>query len=165
MVPPARAGRCVLMEIRISSQVTTLRDCCCLGFAFPFVLAIYSPPCGNASCSLFSPTGIWAELVGLGSSAALVTFQRGEIPASLGGKGTPVCASELPWNLLVLLSWELWSHTRALPWEGFPGQGSSVLLGTAWKTVPEQLGWDQSFSRSVDFLKRWIFPFGLELGA
>lgn len=115
----------------------------------------------------FPPTGIWVEPVGLGGSAALVTFQRGEIPANLRGKGTPVCTSEFPWNPLVLLSWELWSHTRALPWEGLSGRRSRVLLGTgtAWKTVPEWLSWDQSCRRSVDFLKSWIFPFWLELGA
>lgn len=66
----------------------------------------------------FPPARIWVEPVGLGSSAALVTFQQDEIPANLNGKGTPACTNELPWNLLVLLSWELWSHTGALPWEG-----------------------------------------------
>lgn len=141
----ARAGHCVIMEIRILSQVTALRDCCCL-------LAIYSPPCGNTSCS-------WNK--NLGSSAA-----SDEIPANLDGKGTPVCTNELPWNLLelpwnllVLLSWELCSHPGVLPWEGSPSWRSP-----AWKSVPEWLSWDQSCSRSVDFLKRWIFPFWLELG-
>lgn len=52
---------------------------------------------------VFPPTGIWVEPVGLGGSAALVTFQRGEIPANPSGKGTPVCTSEFPWNPLVLL--------------------------------------------------------------
>lgn len=52
---------------------------------------------------VFPPAGIWVEPVGLGGSAASVTLQRGEIPANPGGKGTPVCTSEFPWNPLVLL--------------------------------------------------------------
>lgn len=164
MVPLAQAGRCFLMEIRILSQVTALRDCCCLGFAFPFILAIYSPPCGNTSCSLFSPSGNLgrAQIWGLGGSAALVTFQHSEIPANLNGKGTPACTIKLPWNLLVLLKLGIVITHRGT------ALGRILQLRElcpAWKTVPEWLSWDQSCSRSVDFLKRWISPFWLELGA
>lgn len=73
---PAQAGHCFLMEIRILSQVTALRDCCCLGFAFPFILAISSPPLGNTSCSLFSPSGNLGRARGFGW---LCSF--GDIPA------------------------------------------------------------------------------------
>lgn len=156
------------MEIRIfipgHSSEGLLLPWVCLPFCFSY---LFTSMWECLVLLVFPPTGIWVEPVGLGGSAASVTFQRGEIPANPSGKGTPVCTSEFPWNPLVLLSWELWSHTRALPWEGLSGQRSRVLLGTgaAWKTVPEWLSWDQSCSRSVDFLKRWIFPFWLELGA
>lgn len=87
-----------------------------------------------------------------------MTFQQGEIPANLGGKGTPACANDFPGIPRAARLGIVVSHTQ----EGLSSQGSRVPLGTgaAWKTVPSASAGIRAAAEVLISLKDGFSPFG-----
>lgn len=153
LVPLAWARHCFLMEIRILSQ-----DCCCLGFALLFILALYSPPCGNTLCSLFSPRGNlgrargFGQLCSFGDIPATVKFQQISLEKGLRSfPGIPWCCPAGNCGL---------THTGHCPGKDFPAKGSLSCLALPGKQSLRGSAGIRAAAQVLISLKDGFSPFG-----